>query len=753
MKSGLMFKWGLGLGLAALPLVGCSHEQGTPPSVQTGAAVTTEPQAVALAEPAVPPEAGLSQPPSLEELAAAPATAVGAPKPLPSGIPSAGPVAEVIKLANAGATEGVLLSYVTNSSSTFNLAADQIIYLNDIGVPSSVITAMIQRDEAIKTTSANAALAAAAAAASNAAPPPPPALAPGDVAPQPAPSAAAYPTEPPPSPPPVGDTSYEGFYDSLSPYGTWIDVEGYGRCWQPTVVVINPTWQPYFDCGHWVYTDCGWYWSSDYSWGWAPFHYGRWFRHNHWGWCWAPDRVWGPSWVSWRYSADYCGWAPLPPGAWFSFSLGLTWHGRHIHDWEECGLGPHHYHFVSWGHFHERHLHGFGVPPREVNTVYKNTVVVNNIVVNNNTVMNRGIAPERVSAATHQAVTKVTIRDDFSRTGPLGRSERFDKKSGTLTVYRPPLQRPVSTSSAAVTKSTGAGPGPAASQLSPIRSPRASETASRTTAPPVREPAVAKHESGPLPSAQNNTTPVRGHPSVTVIGRNPNANPAPGATGTQVVEIPRSGRTASSESSATPSTFTPGKASTPAVTRSSPTVTRSSPAMAREIPSASSRQPTRSAPATIPPSSSSASARVGTSPAITRSPAPSTATPWQNRVGTPSVNTHQSSMPSYQAPTRTPTAPAPSYTPSRSYSPPSAPSYAPSRSYTAPSAPAPSRSYTPPPAPSVSRSPSFESRPAPAPSRSVEAPRSAPSGGGGSPARSDSGGSRSSNSGGGGRGR
>ena len=37
------------------------------------------------------------------------------------------------------------------------------------------------------------------------------------------------------------------------------------------------------------------------------------FTMRAYGWCWAPDTVWGPSWVTWRYSGDYCGWAPLPP--------------------------------------------------------------------------------------------------------------------------------------------------------------------------------------------------------------------------------------------------------------------------------------------------------------------------------------------------------------------------------------------------------------------------------------------------------
>ena len=59
----------------------------------------------------------------------------------------------------------------------------------------------------------------------------------------------------------------------------WIEVEGYGRCWQPTVVVGNRNWQPYCDRGQWVYSDAGWYWLSDYTWGATTFHYGRWFTH------------------------------------------------------------------------------------------------------------------------------------------------------------------------------------------------------------------------------------------------------------------------------------------------------------------------------------------------------------------------------------------------------------------------------------------------------------------------------------------
>src|SRR5438552_2890607 len=66
------------------------------------------------------------------------------------------------------------------------------------------------------------------------------------------------------------------FYDNLAG-GSWIDVEGYGYCWQPDVAVSDPTWRPYAD-GYWAYTDDGWTWVSYEDFGWATYHYGRWFK-------------------------------------------------------------------------------------------------------------------------------------------------------------------------------------------------------------------------------------------------------------------------------------------------------------------------------------------------------------------------------------------------------------------------------------------------------------------------------------------
>jgi len=53
---------------------------------------------------------------------------------------------EIMKLAEARVGDDVLFSFIDNSG-TFNLGAEQIIYLSDVGVPSQIITAMLQHDQ------------------------------------------------------------------------------------------------------------------------------------------------------------------------------------------------------------------------------------------------------------------------------------------------------------------------------------------------------------------------------------------------------------------------------------------------------------------------------------------------------------------------------------------------------------------------------------------------------------------------------
>jgi hypothetical protein len=368
---------------------------------------------------------------------------------MPAGILPGSPLAQVVKLAKAGVDEGLIHAYVTNSTSTFNLDPDKIIYLKDAGVPNDLVTEMMQRDMLLQ-----------AQMTTVSAPPPATMPPPGSATPPPIdPNAPPMDPNAPPDagnqpPPPVmfGDGSQPGddavppdepvtlnnFYDTLSPYGNWVEVDGYGRCWQPGVGVYNSEWQPYGDHGHWVYTDSGWYWDSDYAWGWAPFHYGRWFRHDRFGWCWSPDTVWGPSWVTWRYSDDYCGWAPLPPGAYYQNGVGYIYKGRQVGANFDFGLDPDKFIFVGTHDFNDphpyRHRIGLGLNGQ----IYQQTAAVNGIGYSSQGFVNYGINPTRLSQINHTIVPTVSLRTTAGGTERALPSEPTFRAGGAGYVTHPP---------------------------------------------------------------------------------------------------------------------------------------------------------------------------------------------------------------------------------------------------------------------------------------------------------------------------
>jgi hypothetical protein len=436
MKSGILQKFAFGVFLTFMPFVG-GCLQGAGISAQSGALVAPSNEELQfLDSPVSQQEPGPVENLAETEVSDAPAQRISTEKPLPVQIRPTESLAEVIRLANSGVDQNVLLAYVTNASGTFSLGPEEIIYLNDIGVPATVVTTMMQHDHLMVENARNAA--------------PPPIVPNSEPAPNEPqePDIAAAPAEPglpmdyvsdnTPAPP-IEQPADSVFYDSLAPYGTWLDVGGYGRCWQPSVVVINHSWQPYCDRGHWVYSDCGWYWASDYSWGWAPFHYGRWFRHSSLGWCWQPDRVWGPSWVGWRYSNDYCGWAPLPPAAYFRPGLGFTYRGHSVGFSFNFPIAASCFTFVPTRNFCDLHVSRFSVHREQFVKVYNSTVAVNRIVGDNHRVINHGIPVDRITASTHANIRKVALRELNAPPADGIRAERLDAGGRTLTVFRPPV--------------------------------------------------------------------------------------------------------------------------------------------------------------------------------------------------------------------------------------------------------------------------------------------------------------------------
>lgn len=177
-----------------------------------------------------------------------------------------------------------------------------------------------------------------------------------------------------PRPARAADVSFEFFFDSLSPYGDWIQVDDYGYCWRPSGV--DEDWSPYSD-GYWTYTDAGWTWVSYEDFGGIVYHYGRWMKLEDEGWCWVPDYEWGPAWVSWRRSDDYVGWAPLPAEA--------HWHrDRGFSVWVDTSfdIGPAHFNFCRWHDFGAPVLRPVILRRSENIVIIANTVNITNITYN-----------------------------------------------------------------------------------------------------------------------------------------------------------------------------------------------------------------------------------------------------------------------------------------------------------------------------------------------------------------------------------
>ena len=519
MKTRFAFRFLLTAPLALLPLLnGCTQQSASstptyittsnpppPPVVTQVVPAPVEPAppapvAESVTAPTVPPLIISNAPPIAD-----------APPVVPANLRITKPLSEVIRLAQSGVDEFVILTYITNSTTLFALGAEEIVYLNDLGVASPVVTAMMHRDQSLKSAWASA----------------------GQVVPQPptnqeaVAAAPTYVNPPQVVPVPVQEAqpvyvSNDYFYDTLSPYGTWVEVDGYGRVWRPTVAINSSGWQPYRDRGRWVHTDAGWYWMSDYSWGSVAFHYGRWFSHPRWGWCWWPDTQWAPSWVTWRYDNDNCGWAPLPPRTYFRPGVGFSYYDRHVGFDFDFGLSVGAFTFVPWGRFCDPYPYRHCLPRARSIAIYNQTTVINNVVIgNNNTIINRGIPTDRVRERTRTEVRTVQIREVNER-NPRPRQEHFERDGRTLVVRRPQFT-PVAATSPAAPITGRAGRTDSESRNDDRRAPRSTTPAVVTTPASPFTPTgpVARPVATPAPdrskSNQENNTPRARDNQATVV--------------------------------------------------------------------------------------------------------------------------------------------------------------------------------------------------------------------------------------------
>jgi hypothetical protein len=195
--------------------------------------------------------------------------------------------------------------------------------------------------------------------------------------------------------------SVDFFHDSLDSYGDWREVGDYGYCWQPREVDAN--WRPYSD-GRWLYTDAGWTWDSEEPYSWAVYHYGRWARLDRVGWVWVPGTEWAPAWVSWRGNRSHIGWAPLPPDAEFSRSVGFDARVDASYD-----IGPTSYTFVDVRNFGAPRLRTVLVESRDDIVLFSQTTNITRITYVNDNVYNDGPRYDVISRESAQPIPRLKL--------------------------------------------------------------------------------------------------------------------------------------------------------------------------------------------------------------------------------------------------------------------------------------------------------------------------------------------------------
>lgn len=343
---------------------------------------------------------------------------------------------DLIRMAKSGVDEEVLMAYIKAAPDTFDLSADDIITLKDLGVPSKVISEAMLHGHPADTTMVTAAKEEIQQATSDTAAAAAAAIAPPAEGQAPEAQAAETPdvsTSAAVAPAP-DDQNISFFYSALYPYGNWLNIGGQW-CWQPTAASVSPDWTPYCRHGHWVWSDWGWCWESDYSWGWAPFHYGRWFRDPQNGWCWVPDAEWGPAWVAWRTGDDYCGWAPLPPGSRYNRD-GFYFHNSRVGIGFDFGLTSRDFFFLPKGNFCDPHPWVHIVPAVRAGDAFNRTAFPKDAYrFDNGHVFNGGPHIDDISRAAHREIRPITIAENTLRPGEA--IPRNMMRGGTLVIYKP----------------------------------------------------------------------------------------------------------------------------------------------------------------------------------------------------------------------------------------------------------------------------------------------------------------------------
>lgn len=231
---------------------------------------------------------------------------------------------------------------------------------------------------------------------------------------------------------------FDYFYNSLIPYGGWVQVEGYGYCWHPYNVAAD--WRPYAD-GYWAYTEDGWTWVSYEPFGWITYHYGRWLRLEDYGWCWTPGYEWAPAWVSWRVGEDYIGWAPLPPEAVFQADVGFDPGCDTAYD-----IGPASYNFCEVRFFGSPALRSVLFDPDRNRAIIARTANVTRTIYRNSAIVVGGPDFALLSKKSAQPIPSLQLvrQTDTAAVGGAGNRALYSRRAGNQLLVAAPNVAPPS---------------------------------------------------------------------------------------------------------------------------------------------------------------------------------------------------------------------------------------------------------------------------------------------------------------------
>jgi len=212
------------------------------------------------------------------------------------------------------------------------------------------------------------------------------------------------------------------FYSALTPYGQWIEIDYGVVVWRPVIMDVN--WSPYTQ-GRWMWTVDGWYWQSYEPFGYVTYHYGRWYYDDYYGWIWVPGYEYAPAWVEWRYDDVYIGWAPLPPYATFSVSLGVYYTRTYY--------TPYNYWtFVNYNYFYDPYVYRHCVAPRYKYRIYSHTQYRTNYTYYNGRVRNYGVDVSIVRTRSGQNIRQ----RDIIRTSDVHSLDRnSNNNNGTIRTF------------------------------------------------------------------------------------------------------------------------------------------------------------------------------------------------------------------------------------------------------------------------------------------------------------------------------